>query len=83
MHFFAYYSTVKALSINRNLNFFAKTYSLYYLFANYFFIYLKKNDGQFSYFILKTSLFEKDNHAKSFAKICNFKFLQIFCEYLW
>ena len=29
---------------------------------------MKKNDGQFLYFILKTSLFEEENLAKLFAK---------------
>ena len=36
-------------------------------------IYLQ-NDGQFSYFILKTSLHEKVSHAKFLAKIYNFDF---------
>ena len=41
-------------------------------------IYLQ-NDGQFSYFILKTSLHEKVSHAKFLAKIYNFDFCSTRC----
>ena len=55
-------------------NFFAKTY----FFANEYFTYVKKIDGQFSNFILQKPLFKKENLAKILAKICNFEFLQFF-----
>ena len=69
MKFFAYYSTFNAVWIGIKL--FCKNL-LHLSFVCKLVVYVKKNDGQFSYFIMKTSLFYKRNHTTFFLKNLQF-----------